>query len=122
MATIVSSIASSILGAIGSWTGVFPLGQLTQNETVLAYIAVGFVSLFCFLGAHKTELRAEYWATVVVGAMLAGMYLRQPDRLFAIVSVSFVIVALTVTFVTRDSGSFSKVLRDFRTSRRTDHG
>lgn len=118
--TLILGVASSMLGAFGAWTGVFSLGPLTQSQLVMTYVGVGFVSIFCLLGALRTELRAEYWAAIAIGALLAGMYLRHPDRIFGVISVLIVVVGLTATFIVRDSGDFSKVVRDLKTSRSAD--
>ena len=118
--TMIFGIASSILGAFGSWTGVFSLGTLTQGQLVMTYVGVCFVSIFCLLGSLRTELRAEYWAAIAAGAILAGMYVRHPDRLFGIVSVLIVVGGVTATFFARDRGDFNKVIRDLQTSRNAD--
>jgi hypothetical protein len=118
--TTICVVASSILGAFGSWTGAFSLGPLTQVQLVMTYVGAGFVSLFCLLGSLRTALRAEYWAAIAAGASMAGMYLRHPDRFFGIVSVLVVVGGLTATFFARDGGDFRKVIRDLRSPRNAD--
>lgn len=115
--TIIVGIASSIVGTFGSWTGAFSLGPLTQVQLVMTYVGAGFVSLFCLLGSLRTELRAEYWAAVSVGAMMAGNILRHPDWRFGIIYLLIVVGGLTATFFAHDGGDFRKVIRDLRTPR-----